>query len=438
MSAITVIENHLAQGGLFAKGIYASLRMHGCSPETAGEVIFRGGVPPAIFIPEVKALADEQEVLQVVAGYRAEQARSITEISVAASPIREVADTAEDWGTTEARRVAQEWKRDVREGRKPITSAYEPEIFDALCSLAEHDCGLPSSLKIVLDELARLPESKGEVEALARRIESRLSIRLEPLAGRKPRPVTWAWRKRIPKKALTLAVGEPGQGKSTFLADLIAKWTMGTLEGDFEGQPVEVVVCSAEDPVDEVLVPRLLAAGADMSRVHVVKLEGPRSDTDMILPLDLDALRYRINQANAKVLILDPVIAYLGGERFDAHRDGEVRKALKPIARVAEELDIAVVAVMHLNKNLLGNVLNRVGGSIGFVAAARSVLLLGNDPDPDTPADDGLRILAHAKSNFGRLAPALRFRVVDRTGVVVTPDVRRPRSGESSGSKSAT
>jgi len=341
-------------------------------------------------------------------------------------PPANIAETAGDDRTSTARQVVVAWKRNVREGQKAIASGYEPEIFDSLCALAEHHDAVPS-LKGVLDELARLPDCKEEIKALARKIESRLSIRLESLAGRTPRSVTWAWRKRIPNKAVTLPVGEPGRGKSTFLADLVAKLTNGTLEGAFEGQPVDVVVCSAEDPVDEVLVPRMLAAGADMSRVHVVKMEGPRSDSDLMLPIDLDALQYRIKETNAKVLILDPVIAYLGGEKFDAHKDGEVRKALKPIARMAEELDIAIIAVMHLNKSMLGNVMNRVGGSIGFVAAARSVLLLGQDPD--APDDDELRILAHAKSNFGRLAPSLRFRVVDRTGEVVTPDGATPEIG---------
>jgi len=179
-------------------------------------MIFRAGVSPATFVPEISAVADEDELRQVVAGYRREQRGSASEISVAGLPSSDnppgkVAEVAKDWDITEARQVAQEWKRDVREGRKPITSAYEPEIFDAFCIVAEHDDALPSTLKMVLDEVSRLPDCKEEVNALQRQIQARLGLKLESLAGRIPRSVTWAWRKRIPNKASTLAVGEPGR-----------------------------------------------------------------------------------------------------------------------------------------------------------------------------------------------------------------------------------
>src|SRR5207249_11464451 len=95
----------------------------------------------------------------------------------------------------------------------------------------------------------------------------------------------------------------------------------------------------------------------------------------------------------------------------NSHRDQDVRRALAPLARLAEETAAAVIAIVHLNKSEVPHVLGRVCGSVGFVAAARSVLLLG--PDPDDPQGP-TRVLAHAKSNLSPLAPALRLRIEER------------------------
>jgi hypothetical protein len=266
----------------------------------------------------------------------------------------------------------------------------------------------PTNWLLLLGRIKRV--APGRAGALGQAVERRLALRLVALAGRRPRSVRWAWEGWVPLKAPTLLVGEPGQGKSTLLADLGARFTRGMVEGDLHGEPCGVVVCSAEDAIEEVLVPRLMAAGADLSRVFTESLAGKLSETGLSLPKDLEPLGYRIEEVGAKVLIIDPIVAYMAGT-MDSHKDQHVRRVLRPLAQMAEDLGIAIIVVMHLNKSQTATALNRIGGSIGFVAAARSVLFLGTDPETD--AAHGERVLAHAKSNYSRLASSLTFRLVD-------------------------
>ena len=228
------------------------------------------------------------------------------------------------------------------------------------------------------------------------------------------RPVRWAWKDRVPLGMVTLLVGDPGLGKSQITIDLLAQASCGTLEGDLYGVPAVGCLASAEDAREAVVKPRLLAAGADQERVALVAMRRGDVLDGVAIPDDLPALRTVLAEANAKFLVVDPLVAHLNGQ-IDSHKDMGVRRALAPLATLASDLDLAVVCVMHLNKAQVEQVLYRVGGSIGFVAAARSVLVLGADPDADGDDDGGLRVLAHPKCNVGPLAPSLRLRTETAT-----------------------
>jgi hypothetical protein len=223
-------------------------------------------------------------------------------------------------------------------------------------------------------------------------------------------PLQWAWRDRVPLGALTLLVGHPGQGKSTLLAELAARLSRGDLEGDLKGAPVHVAIATAEDAIAQVVVPRLHAAGANLGLVHIIEVREKDGLTRaLILPVDVEGLRERVIGAAVRLVAIDPLVAHLP-VRLDSYSDQHVRRALAPLAAMAEQAGAAVVAVVHLNKNdKVRDALARIGGSVGLAAAARSVLLLRPDPEDPKGAKGATKVVAHVKSNLGPTAPALKL-----------------------------
>ena len=221
-----------------------------------------------------------------------------------------------------------------------------------------------------------------------------------------PEAVAWAWEGRIAVRAFTLLVGEPGQGKSTIAFDLAARWTTGIVEGDWEGQPVHVIIASCEDSPSTTIRPRLEMAGADLSKVHFLIMKKDGVEGGMRIPEDLDQVESAMKKCGARVLIIDPIMGHLGD--VDSYKDQNIRKALGPLAGLAERVDGVVLGIMHLNKRDCASITNRVGGSVGFVAAARSVLLAAQDPEKE---EHGHGVLVHAKCNLAAHAPTLRYQL---------------------------
>lgn len=219
--------------------------------------------------------------------------------------------------------------------------------------------------------------------------------------------VTWTWRERVPSAALSLLVGFPGLGKSTVAAWLAARASRGDLDGDLES-PADVVYCSAEDSPSHTLKPRLTAAGADLDRIHIATMRREGLDGDLALPDDVEALGRAIETVSARLVIVDPVMAHLGGT-IDSHRDASLRAALAPLFHLADHHDCAVICIGHLNKSQSGDLFSRIGGSIGLTGAARSVLLAAHDPEAENQDDS--YVLIHGKSNLGPLQPTLRYQI---------------------------
>jgi hypothetical protein len=197
----------------------------------------------------------------------------------------------------------------------------------------------------------------------------------------------------------------PGLGKSTLAIATSASITRGTLDGDLFGEPRNVLYASGEDNLATTVVPRLIAAEADLTRVQFLAIEDDGGEDLLNLPGDVERIAAEIAKYRPALVVVDPFVAFLAGE-IDTHRDSSVRRALAPIARLAEEYEVAFEAIVHLNKKQETDILRRVSGSGGFAAAARSVLAFGSDPnDPDT------RVLVHAKCNVAREAPSLAYRI---------------------------
>lgn len=225
-----------------------------------------------------------------------------------------------------------------------------------------------------------------------------------------PESVEWLWDGRIPCGKLTVLDGDPGLGKSTAAADIAARVSTGQPmpDGSGGGQPAGVVLLSAEDGLADTIVPRLMAAGADLSRILALDacpdLQGEDTHPP-VLPDDLPHIRAAIERVSAKLMIIDPLMAYLSGDT-NSHRDQDIRRVLFRMATLAEETGVAVVVVRHLNKSSGGPALYRGGGSIGIIGAARSGLLVASDPD-----DESRRVLASTKSNLGAPPESLTFRL---------------------------
>jgi hypothetical protein len=166
-----------------------------------------------------------------------------------------------------------------------------------------------------------------------------------------------------------------------------------------------VVILSAEDGLADTIRPRFDAAGGDPSKAVAVSTvpDAEGNERQIGIPNDLAVIEAAIERVGAVLVVIDPLMAFLPGE-VNSHRDQDIRRALAPLARLAERTGVAIVVVRHLNKATGGNALYRGGGSIGIVGAARSGLLIAKHPE-----DDGRRVLASIKSNLAAPAPSLVF-----------------------------
>lgn len=220
------------------------------------------------------------------------------------------------------------------------------------------------------------------------------------------RRARWTWAGRIPAGALTLLAGREGIGKSTIWAYLAAQITRGRLDGELAGQPRAVLVAATEDSWAHTLVPRLAAAGADLTLVF-------RIDDPGTYPEGVQDLVYAVNQHRAALIVLDPLMSRLDG-KLDSHKDAEVRQALEPLVRAVEAIGVAIVALIHVNKSGKSDPLDTIMGSKAFTALPRSILYAIADSE-----DESLRHLTHVKCNLGPLVGTLPYRT---RGIVVGED----------------
>jgi putative DNA primase/helicase len=202
-----------------------------------------------------------------------------------------------------------------------------------------------------------------------------------------PESISWAWPNRFAFGKMAMIAGDPGLGKSTILIEIAALHSKG---GDFpcgEGKAVlcETLYLTAEDGLRDTLVPRLMAAEADLSKIHFLtgtKVEGAAADDVAMFDITSDIILLRkvfTENPNIKILIIDPLTAYLGAST-KAKENTDVRRVLGPLVRLVEEFGILLLANNHLNKNS-GKALYRILDSIAFVALGRTVHLVAMDAD---------------------------------------------------------
>ena len=194
--------------------------------------------------------------------------------------------------------------------------------------------------------------------------------------------VKWLWYPFIPYGKLTIIQGDPGDGKTTLVLNIAAKLSKGeSLDSDMNVQePVNVIYQTAEDGLADTVKPRLEIAGADCEKILVI------DESDKSLSMADERLEEALAKTGAKVLILDPIQAYLGGG-MDMNRANEARDMTKKLGALAEKYQCAILLIGHMNKASGNKAAYRGMGSIDFFAVARSVLLVGRiEGEPNTRA----------------------------------------------------
>ena len=247
-----------------------------------------------------------------------------------------------------------------------------------------------------------------------RRNESNLKlINMEQVEIEK---IDWLLYPFIPFGKVTIVQGDPGEGKTTMVLQIIAKLTKGEAvlpSGSDESaleektmvlEPVNVIYQTAEDGLGDTIKPRLLSAGADCSRVMVI------DDNDQALTMMDARLEEAIIQTKARLVVLDPIQGFLGAD-VDMHRANEIRPLMKRVAVLAEKYHCAIILIGHMNKNSNGKSSYRGLGSIDFQAAARSVLIVGRIKD-----EPEIRVVCHVKSSLAPEGKSIAFRLDKDTG----------------------
>ena len=218
-------------------------------------------------------------------------------------------------------------------------------------------------------------------------------------------PVEWLWKPYLPFGKLSVLQGNPGEGKTYFAMHLAAACTNGKLLPNMERlEPFNVIYQTAEDGLGDTVKPRLIEAGADLDRVLVI------DDSDVQLTLSDERIEKAIVENNARLVIIDPIQAYLGAD-VDMKRANEVRPIFMRLGQVAQRTGCAILLIGHLNKAAGMQSLQRGLGSIDIAAAVRSVMFIGK-----LKHDPTMRILTHEKSSLAPPGVSLAFSLGDEGG----------------------
>lgn len=218
--------------------------------------------------------------------------------------------------------------------------------------------------------------------------------------------VQWLWYPYIPLGKLTIIQGDPGEGKTSFILAVIAALTRGDPLPECEqaAEPMNVIYQTAEDGLGDTVKPRLIEAGADLDRVLAI------DDSEVQLTLSDERIEKAIIENNARLVIIDPIQAYLGAD-VDMNRANEVRPIFMRLGQVAQRTGCAILLIGHLNKAAGMQSLQRGLGSIDIAAAVRSVMFIGK-----LKHDPTMRILTHEKSSLAPPGVSLAFSLGDEGG----------------------
>lgn len=277
----------------------------------------------------------------------------------------------------------------------------------AAIAVADPDLYRGSLLELVSQAAPkRWHDWEKEVQALTLGLAD---LDIVPLSQIEEETITWLWEPYIPHNKLTLFEGDPGSGKTYLLMTIAAAVTRGWSLPDQQGTVApgdgqragNVLYITAEDGLADTIKKRGRATGADQERLFV-----PRKITAFSLTQP-DALCRAIGRYRPRLLVLDPLQAFLGGQ-IDMHKANEVRPLMTTLAQMADDYQCAIVAIRHWTKAPGGRARYRGQGNIDFTAAARSAISVGESPE-----DDRYKIMAQNKSNNSRFGISMVFQITD-------------------------
>lgn len=229
----------------------------------------------------------------------------------------------------------------------------------------------------------------------------RTELKMIKMSDIEAQEIEWLWYPYIAYGKLAIVQGDPGDGKTTLILNLAAKLTKG--EGLDENmkvmEPMNVIYQTAEDGLADTVKPRLLQAGADCEKVLVI------DESEKSLSMLDERIEEALIKTGARVLILDPIQAYLGSGT-DMNRANEVRNMTKRLAALAEKYKCAIILIGHMNKTAGNKAAYRGMGSIDFYAVARSVLLVGR-----VEGEPNIRAMVQIKNNLAEFGHAKAFRL---------------------------
>lgn len=287
----------------------------------------------------------------------------------------------------------------------------EPELWELVRTQVAPRFSEPKTEDELLGDFRRVmakiqerlgpPRSAGAVQRPEDAVAAVSPIVVTNLAEIPVEAVVWLWHRYLPVGSVTLFDGNPGEGKSTVVADLVARLTTG---GEWpDGTPIDaagsVLYITKEDDPRTQIRPRIEAAGGDPRQVDVVI-------ADLLFPRDLGRFRELLEARRPRLVLLDPLMSYLEG-KVKVISDNEVRSALMtPLAELARDAGCAILVIRHFNKGSGQGALLRGAGSLGGLAgAARMVLALATDTDSD---DEKARVFGVVKSNYEARPPSLK------------------------------
>ena len=233
--------------------------------------------------------------------------------------------------------------------------------------------------------------------------ETKTELQVIKMSEIQSQKVEWLWYPFIPYGKLTIVQGDPGDGKTTLILNIAAKLSKGEgLDSEMKlSEPMNIIYQSAEDGLADTVKPRLELAGADCERILVI------DEKEKSLSMVDERLEKAIVQTKARMLILDPIQAYLGGG-MDMNRANEARDMTKKLGALAEKYQCAIVLIGHMNKAAGNKAAYRGMGSIDFFAVARSVLLVGR-----VEGEPNIRAVIQIKNNLAAFGHPKGFRLLE-------------------------
>lgn len=235
--------------------------------------------------------------------------------------------------------------------------------------------------------------------------ETETGVLLTPASNRKMKGTKWLMKGRIPAGMVTLLAGREGIGKSTLALDIAAQVTRGDADGRYRGKPRAVIICATEDSWEHTIQPRLVASKADLRLVYHVAIQDENGTVRSIrAPQDTNRIEKAFERIDPALMVLDPLMAVIDG-RVDTHKQQEVQLALEPLVRMCDRRDMAILALIHVNKSGGTDPLNTIMGSKAFATLPRSVLYCVEDES------EGQFLFSHVKCNVGPRADSIAYSI---------------------------